>query len=155
MQINLSVLNYKERIDISQNIEFPENYFTSSDIKDLKDVSVNGFFYQNDLDEYMANIEVSGNMILIDAVTLDLVPYHFSFSLDDNIPENCINEQNMLDILEFLWQNIVLEMPIRYTKSDADNLKGDNWQVISDNNIEDEIDPRMQKLYDYYNKGGE
>lgn len=155
MQINLSVLNYKERIDISQNIEFPENYFTSSDIKDLKDVSVNGFFYQNDLDEYMANIEVSGNMILIDAVTLDLVPYHFSFSFDDNIPENCINEQNMLDILEFLWQNIVLEMPIRYTKSDADNLKGDNWQVISDNNIEDEIDPRMQKLYDYYNKGGE
>jgi uncharacterized metal-binding protein YceD (DUF177 family) len=57
--------------------------------------------------------------------------------------------------MEFLWQNIVLEVPIRYTKSDADNLKGDNWQVISDNNNEEEIDPRMQKLYDYFNKGGE
>ena len=54
--------------------------------------------------------------------------------------------------MEFLWQNIILEVPIRYTKSDADNLSGDNWQVI--NGDEEKIDPRMQKLYDYY-KGGE
>ena len=60
----------------------------------------------------------------------------------------------MLDIMELLWQNIVLEVPIRYTKSDADNLKGDNWKVLSDSSRDQEIDPRMQKLYDYY-KGGE
>ena len=155
MNINLSTLNYKDKIDINEVIDFPDNYLTNSDIKKLKDVHVSGIFYQNDMNEYLAKIKVNGQMYLTDAVTLDIVPYEFSFIYDDVIPENCINEQNMLDIMEFLWQNIVLEMPIRYTKSDADNLKGDNWQVISDNKDEDEIDPRMQKLYDYYNKGGE
>ena len=60
----------------------------------------------------------------------------------------------MLDIMELLWQNIVLEVPIRYTKSDADNLKGDNWEVLNAEEKQEEIDPRMQKLLDYY-KGGE
>ena len=92
-------------------------------------------------------------MMLLDSVTLDEIPYEFDFVLDDIIDERCINEQNVLDIMELLWENIVLEVPIRYTKSDAEDLKGDNWKVLSDNQ-EGQIDPRMQKLYDYY-KGGE
>jgi len=89
----------------------------------------------------------------LDSVTLEEIPYEFDFIIDDVVDETCINEQNMLDIMELLWENIVLEVPIRYTKSDAEDLKGDNWEVLSDNK-EDKIDPRMQKLYDYY-KGGE
>ena len=56
--------------------------------------------------------------------------------------------------MELLWQNIVLEVPIRYTQSDADNLKGDNWQVIKEDEETNKIDPRLQKLCEY-NKGGE
>ena len=33
------------------------------------------------------------------------------------------------------------------------NLKGDNWKVTDE--VEEGIDPRMQKLYDVINKGGE
>ncbi len=155
MQINLGTLNYKDKIEVNEIIDYPKEYLANSEIKQLNGVEVNGFLYQNEVDEYMASLDVKGKMVLTDAVTLENVDYDFSFTIDDVIPENCINTQNMLDIMELLWQNIVLEMPIRYTKSDADNLKGDNWQVITNNDKEDEIDPRMQKLYDYYNKGGE
>ena len=122
--INLSTLNYKDKIDINEIIDYPTDYIEKSGIKKLTGVNVNGHIYQNDLDEYMAYLNVDGQMYLSDAVTLEDIPYDFSFVIDDAIPQKCINEQNMLDITEFLWQNIVLEMPIRYTKSDADNLKG-------------------------------
>lgn len=154
MKVNLSELSYKDKILVDGKYSFDEEYLASSPIKKLDDVNVEGFVYQNDLDEYKCRIEVNGEMILLDTVTLDEISYKFDFILDDIIDERCINEQNVLDIMELLWENIVLEVPIRYTKSDAENLKGDNWEVLSDNK-EDKIDPRMQKLYDYYNKGGE
>ena len=155
MEINLNDLSYKNKILIDDIISFPKEYLKNSDIQKLDNICIKGFLYQNEVNEYIANINVSGQMNLLDSITLKEIPYYFAFTIDDIIPENCINEQNMLDIMELLWQNIVLEEPIRYTKSDADNLKGDNWQVLSDNNKEEKIDPRMQKLYDYYNKGGE
>ena len=66
-------------------------------------------------------------MELLDSVTLEPITYDFSFTINDNLVDYLENSENLLDIKEFLWQNIVLEMPIRYTKSDADNLKGDNY----------------------------
>ena len=52
---------------------------------------------------------------------------------DDEITDFIEKNQNALDINEFLWQNIVLEVPIRYTLCDAEKLKGDNWRVLSSN----------------------
>ena len=46
----------------------------------------------------------------------------------------------MLDIMELLWQNIVLEEPIRYTKSDADNLN---------NSEEYTVEPDLTNSYSY------
>ena len=154
MKINLSELSYKDKIEINEDFNFSEEYLGATEIKKLNNVHAKGIIYQNDIDEYKCNIEVEGEMILLDSVTLDQIPYKFAFILDDNIDETCINNQNVLDIMELLWENIVLEVPIRYTQSDAENLKGDNWKVLSDEFAEDQIDPRMQKLYDYY-KGGE
>ena len=155
MNINLNELNYKDKIEINNTFNYPEEYLEKSSIKKLNNVKVEGFIYLNDIDEYIAKLHIYGIMDILDSVTLEEIPYEYDILFDDVIPENNVNNQNLLDIMEFLWQNIVLEVPIRYTKSDADNLKGDNWQVISDNNNEEEIDPRMQKLYDYFNKGGE
>lgn len=154
MKINLSELSYKEKIEIDAVFDFSEDYLGTSDIKKLDGVHAKGYIYQNEIDEYKSNLVINGEMMLLDSVTLEEVPYKFDFVLDDNIDESCINSQNVLDIMELLWENIVLEVPIRYTKSDAENLKGDNWKVLSESLEEDKIDPRMQKLYDYY-KGGE
>lgn len=154
MEINLSELSYKDKIEINKTFSFPKEYLGSTEIQRLDDVKVEGYFYQNDLDEYKCRMNISGQMYLLDSNTLEEVPYNFDIEYDDEVPENCINEQNMLDIIEFLWENIVLEVPIRYTQSDAENLSGENWKVIDEKIEEDKVDPRMEKLYELY-KGGE
>lgn len=132
MKINLANLAYQDKIEINEKVEFDASYFENSDILGLENVYVEGIIYQNDLDEYYINIDVKGTMYLTDSVTLDKVPYDFAFTLDDNFENLGIKDENTLDIIELLWENIVLEEPISYTLSDADNLKGDNWQVIND-----------------------
>ena len=39
----------------------------------------------------------------------------------------------MLDIFSFLWENIVLEVPLRFTKvKDLSKFHGDGWKLISE-----------------------
>jgi len=153
MKIDLNKLNYQEKIEINQNVIFPLECYQNSQIKNLKDVFVKGYIYLDALDDYACNLTVFGQMTLLDSVTLENVDLPFEFEISEKLDESLKNNQNSLDIIELLWQNIVLEVPIRYTKSDAQNLSGDNWKVCKENE-EEKIDPRMQKLYDLY-KGGE
>ena len=153
MIINLAELSYKDKIEIDSNITFPEEYYQNTSILSLDDIHVKGYVSQNEVDEIVVRFKVSGVMYLPDSVTLDKIPYNLDFDIDEVLNE-VQNNQNTLDIMELLWQNIVLEVPIRYTKSDADNLKGDNWQVINEDEVKEEIDPRLQKLTEY-NEGGE
>lgn len=154
MNIDLSVLSYKDKIEIDENISYDETFLEKSPIKKLENVLARGYIYQNDLDEYVIKLDVKGQMYILDSITMEEISYPFSFQIDEILDESMQNNQNTLDLLEFLWQNIVLEVPIRYTKSDAHNLKGDNWKVLTDEEEENKIDPRLQKLSEYY-KGGE
>ena len=61
--------------------------------------------------------------------------------------------KNTLDKLEFLWENIVLEVPISLTNNSGTTLRGEGWELNNDSD-EDEIDPRLAKLNDLF-KGGE
>lgn len=153
MKIDLATLNYKD-IDIDEDINYPESFLEGSKILELEKVHASGKIFQDDLDQINIRISVSGIMYLEDSVTLEKIPKDFTFDIDEVLEQNEQNNQNTLDIMELLWQNIVLEVPIRYTKSDAQNLKGDNWEVLSENAKKEEIDPRLQKLTEYY-KGGE
>ncbi len=153
MIINLNELSYKDRIDIDNDFSYSKEELVNSSIQKLDIVNANGYIYLDAADEYKCNINVSGTMILLDSVTLDEISYDFSFNIDDELDDYIQKDKNLLDIKEFLWQNIVLEVPIRYTKSDADNLKGDHWKVINESE-EKEIDPRLEKLNELF-KGGE
>ena len=134
MKLDLSPLNYKNKIDINNIISYDEHFLKGSPIKKLDDVKFDGYITRNDFDEYNAYIHVNGNMTILDSVSLEEINYPFDFEIDEEITDFIKNSQNCLDIMEFLWQNIVLEVPIRYTLCDADNLKGDNWCMISNNN---------------------
>ena len=54
-----------------------------------------------------------------------------------------------------VFENIMLEVPMRVVKDDA-NIKseGKGWRILdnsaSDTNDEDYIDPRLAKLKDYF-----
>ena len=153
MKIDLNELSYKDKIDIDETFSYNKDELSTSSIQKLDNVKAKGYIRLNAAEEYEINIDVNGSMELLDSVTLEPITYDFSFTINDNLVDYLENSENLLDIKEFLWQNIVLEVPIRYTKSDADNLKGDHWKVINESE-EKEIDPRLEKLNELF-KGGE
>ena len=153
MKIDLNELSYKDKIDIDESFSYNKDELSTSSIQKLDNVKAKGYIRLNAAEEYEINIDVNGSMELLDSITLEPINYDFSFTINDNLADYLENNENLLDIKEFLWQNIVLEVPIRYTKSDADNLKGDHWKVINESE-EKEIDPRLEKLNELF-KGGE
>ena len=57
----------------------------------------------------------------------------FKFFID----ETRINFQKTLDITDDLWQNILVEIPLRAVneKNEHLSLKGDGWRLISEDEV--------------------
>ena len=135
MKLNLNLLPIK----INDTFLIPENFYENTSIKGLDEVKVNGIIKYNAADEIQINLDVNGDMELIDAVTNEPIKYPFSFQIDEILEENDENltkyfekSQNILDIIEFLWENIVLEVPIRVTNTTGVHLKGKGWELNSE-----------------------
>ena len=94
-------------------------------------------------------------MILSDAITLEEITSPIDLEISEILDKSAKyykNEQNTLDKLEFLWENIVLEIPISLTRNSGVNLKGEGWELNREE--QDEINPELAKLKDIF-KGGE
>ena len=52
----------------------------------------------------------------------------------ENTEENDKNESKRLDIIDILWQNIVLEVPIslRVNPEKDYKLKGEGWELLKE-----------------------
>ena len=48
--------------------------------------------------------------------------------------------------MKILWENIVLEVPMRFTLAKDAHLSGDGWSLGVDKKHEEQIDPRLAKL---------
>lgn len=156
MKINLNMLPFT----INEEIEIPSYYYQDTDIINLDKVKVNGKIDYNILDDVEINLQVSGKMILKDAITNEEVNYPFNIEIKEILAETMgENEKyfekskNILDIIEFLWENIVLEVPISFTKEKNAHLKGKGWELNKKEESKD-IDPRLEKLSEIF-KGGE
>lgn len=156
MKINLNLLPYK----IDQVVNFPSELYENTDILGLKDIYVKGSIYYNVVDEIEIDLQVDGIILLKDAISNEEVNYPISIKINENLAEIADESakyleknQNILDIIEFLWENIVLEVPIRYTTVKDAKLKGEGWE-LNNNDADEGVDPRMQKLSEIF-KGGE
>ena len=148
--INLNLL--PQHID--EYVVFPEEFYKDTDIVRLEDMHVVGDIFYNLSDEIEVNMRVVGKMILKDAITLEEIAQNIDFDIDDIVDKSAKyykNEQNTLDKLEFLWENIVLEIPISLTNNSGIKLKGEGWEL---NCEEENVNPELAKLKDLF-KGGE
>jgi uncharacterized protein len=151
MIIDLNELYKKGTIIIDDNVEL-EIKDSSLGIKKLENLKLVGKITYNDFDELDINLKLNGIMYLLDAMTLEEIPYDFESNIEESLEENEINiekyidkSKNILDIQEILWENIVLEVPIRVRKDDSEvSLEGEGWQLNKED--KDEIDPRLAKL---------
>ena len=155
MDIDLSLLhsNTVEVIDIDNSYELTKDYYENTDIRELSSINIVGQITRkenenNELNDYI-ECTIKGEMLIPDSITLDTVTYPFTIEYSDFIDENSLKNENMLDILAFLWENIVLEIPLQFTKEvDYSKFQGNGWRLISEEELKKENNPFNELLND-------
>ena len=137
MNLEIYKFNMNKKVFVDTDVKFPED-FDKGEIKDLKDVHVDGYLEISEYDELEYNLTITGTMILEDSVTLEETEYEFTSEAEDSAGnyEKYLNKnRNLLDILPILWENIVSEVPIQIKKegSTLQNVSGNGWEFESNN----------------------
>lgn len=137
MKIDLNYLNRFSKLNIDEDINFESEIYKDTDIRELKDVHISGLVSIDYEDNINLELNLSGTMILPCAVTLEDVDYKFDTTIEESIgkfEEIYKNNKNSLEISSILWENIVLEIPIRVVAESVkpSNTSGDGWELISE-----------------------
>lgn len=137
MEINLQELNYKDEITVNEEISYSSEFLKDTEIVELNGVKVFGSITSDIEFNYLVNLKVNGKMMLHDAVTFEVIPYEFAIDIEENLG----NSLKSLDLIEFLWHYIVLEIPLRYTVSEMESIKTQDYQVISEEEYKNKNNP--------------
>lgn len=159
MKIDLTKLIYNNlyKIPVQGEIIIPSDMLKNTDIRRISPVKVSGYVFNNE-ESYELDININGKMVLPCCRTLKDVDYPFNIHIDEIIGENNDNSleiiQNSLEIFPIVWQNILVDVPLRVLAPDAElkNVLGDGWRLITEESNEEKIDPRLAKLKDYIKK---
>lgn len=141
MLLDLTKLQNRKENELIFNevITLDKSIYENTDIRELSplDVSINIHRF-NDF-EYNMDLIIKGTMILPCSITLKDVNYPFEIKTEVKLTNNTENDeeyvkiiQNNIDIIPIIWQNIVLEIPLKVTSEDiSDSIQsGDGWKLI-------------------------
>jgi uncharacterized protein len=115
-------------------------------------------YFLNSADRLRLKIKVSGVMVLPCAISLEPVDYQFNidieqwFSFGNELEREdlIIVEKDELDLIDFIWENIFLSIPLKVVKKGAKipKIEGENWRFLSEDKDADKpkVDPRLEKL---------
>lgn len=159
MIIDLTKLIYNQidKIDINDSISIGKDYIDGSDIKEISDVKIIGSI-EEEGPSYIVNLNIKCELTLTCAVSLKDVKYPIDININEIISENDENIEifdkivnNSIDLVPIIWQNILMEVPIRVVSPDIkeENIYGDGWKFITKEEEKKEIDPRLSKLKDF------
>lgn len=137
MVIQLTDLVYQEKIEIHEFISYDTSYLKNTEIISLDNVEVSGQVSRGFEEGNLIQLEVRGTMMLIDAILAEEVPYDFTIEIEENLE----NSLKTLDLIEFLWHYIVLEIPIRYTTSDTKELKDKYSDIYEEEELREVNNP--------------
>ena len=156
--MNIDIVRLNNDIDknvlIDTTYSFSKEEMQGTDLLKLDNVKIVGELHKNVLGNIVLSAGISGVMVLPCAITLKPVDYPFSLVIDDeieklyeNIEENPINLQNTIDILPIIWENILMEIPMRVVSPDAEGVKlsGDGWKLVTN---EEEKNNPLSELMD-------
>lgn len=116
-------------LNINNEVKIPESLLSDSLIDNLENIMLIGKVYYDEEDNLVLTGNINGIMVLKDDITLEPVKHKFDAEIEEILDKN----QNILDITEILWQNILVEIPSKVRATDEDiELSGDGWRVISE-----------------------
>lgn len=151
--MDLTKLNLNNHITLDQDFTIDKTNYQNHNILDLKDLHIKGDIGYNDADNLVINLLITGTMYLKDSITLEPIkkPLNIKITENDTLESEYLEEyykkdKNILDIIPILWENIVLEVPMRLTESQDIKLSGEGWSFGEEEKKEDNIDPRLAKL---------
>ena len=133
--------NIEKTIYVDETYSFTQDELMGTDLLKLDNVKVEGELFKNSLGNIELNVDVEGVMVLPCALTLKPVDYPFAITISgeieelmENFEENQRNFQNTIDILPIIWENILMEIPMRVVSEDAQdlNMSGDGWKFITE-----------------------
>lgn len=135
MYINLIPLNTKGRVDFDIMPNMDE--YKSPEIDRLENIRAVGYILDNGTDEYEINIHITGKAITKSAINMAEVEIPLDIKYADfikNLVEIYKKGTNSLDILPIIWENILLEIPIRAVNSsdEYEKIRGEGWEIIEE-----------------------
>lgn len=146
-------LNLEQFLEINEKIIFSKNDIVKTEMVDLKEVSVKGLISKTSDTTLNLNLNIKGVMILQCAISLENISYPFdilldkNLSTDDNSEEYIKINENTLDISPIVWENIVMEIPMKVVNENYKAItNGDGWSL--NNQGDGKIDPRLECLKD-------
>ena len=158
MNIDITRLKHSivTEIEINESMDVTKFELENSGILSLKEVDLFGTITKDNLDNYLLDLKIDGIMVLPCSITLKPVDYTFSTEISGNIAEMLeeINEidkkgENSIDIFPIIWENILMEIPIKVTSPDSDKekLSGDGWKLVTEDE-ENKVSNAFDKLKD-------
>ena len=138
------ITNSVEELQIDDYVIIPDNWLNDTSIKKLENIKFCGEVTKLWDGPYQISGKLSGIMVLSDDVTLEDVSYSFVSEIEEEFGDNSNNSeemlkivQNSLDITEFLWQNILVEIPSKVVGNRKDDLtlEGDGWRLITEEEL--------------------
>ena len=143
-EIDLTLLhtNSISKIELDGKYDIPSEYYKDSDVLRLDPVDVRGSIIRETYDIDNINLDVNGTMYLQDCISLEEEKYPFSLKIEGNLEDFTTNLENTLEISSFLWENIVLEVPLKFTKvEDLSKFHGDGWKLVNEDEIASRNNP--------------
>lgn len=146
-----------DSILIDETITIPSEYLENTEIRKISDVIVKGKVYYEDL-EYQVSLNIKCDLVLPCSVSLKDVDYKIDINIneiisedDEKVEKNDKIVNNCIDLLSIVWQNILVEIPLRVVSPDVkeENIYKDGWKFITNEEENEEIDPRLSKLKDF------
>ena len=146
MNIDLTKLitSSMEELEVGGDVTIPLELIQNTQIRELKNIEFNGGITKLCDGDYQIAGTLTGIMVLPDDITLEDVEVKFLSEIEENFSEICKSEENFLeiiknrlDITEFLWQNILVEIPSKVVsdKNEGLTLEGNGWRLITEEEL--------------------
>ena len=151
-RLNAGVIEY---INIDQFVRIDDESLKKANILALKDTKVEGTISKSE-DDYYLDCSIKGLMVHPCSLTLEPVDYPFNIKVEgivgqmlEEIGEFSKNAQNSIDILPIIWENILMEIPMKVISPTAKvKTEGNGWRIITEEDNNESINPELEKLRD-------
>lgn len=141
MLLDLTKLQNRKENELIFNevITLDEEMYKDTDIRSLSPLDVSINIHRVTDSDYSMDLNIKGTMVLPCSVTLKDVNYPFEVKTELKVSNNDENDeeyvkimQNNIDIIPIIWQNIVLEIPLRVVSEDISDspVEGEGWKLI-------------------------